>query len=97
MIYIYRIIRSGIVLICFTILSIHFEKWWIILFAILFGESLKITSITKRTCDGCGKVICGEIDKIDNKYYELGWIRKKNGDKWEDYCPECKKEFNNEN
>ena len=30
------IVRDIVVIICFTILSISFDKWWIIFFSILF-------------------------------------------------------------
>lgn len=35
------IILNAIVLICFTILAVHFEHWWIFLFALLFLFSEK--------------------------------------------------------
>ena len=30
-------------IICFTVLAIHFEKWWIVLFAYFFIFSVRIT------------------------------------------------------
>lgn len=34
------VIRNSISLICFTILAIKFQKWWIVFFAILFLSSI---------------------------------------------------------
>lgn len=38
MLYKYRLINNIIVLICFTILAIYFNKGWIIFFSILFFD-----------------------------------------------------------
>lgn len=32
----YLLIKNSVVVICFTLLDIHFDKWWIVLFALLF-------------------------------------------------------------
>ena len=40
--YILTIIKNTIPMICFTVLSITFNKWWISLFSILFYSSIKI-------------------------------------------------------
>lgn len=34
------VIRNSISLVCFTILAIFFETWWIVLFALLFTCSV---------------------------------------------------------
>ena len=34
------VIRNSISLICFTILAITFQKWWIVFFALLFLSSI---------------------------------------------------------
>lgn len=38
--YVICYIRNIIVLICFTILAIFFNKWWIVLFSMLFWVSV---------------------------------------------------------
>lgn len=38
---IYALIRNCVSIICFTVLAIHFEKWWISLFSALFLVSLE--------------------------------------------------------
>lgn len=43
--------ESSINIICWTILAIHFNKWWIALFAALFASSVKSQSEAKN--DGC--------------------------------------------
>ena len=35
------VIDNSIVLICFTILAIIFNKWWIVIFSALFMSSIK--------------------------------------------------------
>lgn len=37
----YVMIKNCVSIICFTILAIVFDKWWIAIFAILFLESVK--------------------------------------------------------
>ena len=41
-VYILTIIKNIIPMICFTILAIVFNKWWLSLFSVLFWSSLKI-------------------------------------------------------
>lgn len=36
MIYLYLLLKNVASIACFTVLAIHFEKWWIALFALLF-------------------------------------------------------------
>lgn len=83
-------IKNCIVLICFAALAIYFGHWWIVLFAALFMSSIESKNITRRICDGCGRTIYStDLNDVDNAARRAGWIRKKNGDKWEDFCPEC--------
>ena len=42
MIYIACAVRNMTVIACFTALAIHFDKWWIALFAALFTVSLEV-------------------------------------------------------
>lgn len=32
----YLLIKNSVVVICFTLLAIHFDKWWIVLFSAFF-------------------------------------------------------------
>lgn len=41
-IYIIWALKNVITLICFTILAILFNKWWIVLFSVLFYSTLKL-------------------------------------------------------
>lgn len=77
-------VKNSIVLLCFTFLAIHFDKWWIVLFSVLCLSSIKTESGARRVCDGCGRAI-----DLDGEARRAGWLRRKNGDSWEDYCPEC--------
>ena len=48
-------IKNIIDIACWTALAIHFNKWWIALFAVLFVSSLKTNVGRYRICDKCGK------------------------------------------
>lgn len=80
-------VKNSIVMICFAVVAIYFGKWWIILFSAICLSSLKTESGARRICDGCGKVI-----DLDGEARRAGWIRRKKGEEWEDYCPECQRE-----
>lgn len=83
-------VKNSVVIICFTVLAICFGKWWIVLFSALFTSSLVRKTAASRICDGCGKAIYSmDPDAIDEKLKKAGWVRWKNGDHWEDYCPKC--------
>ena len=46
-------IKNSVVLICFTVLVIVFEHWWIVLFGLLFMSNYKETPVNrKETTDG---------------------------------------------
>jgi predicted secreted protein len=38
------LVTNTVPVVCLTLLAVHFEKWWIVLFALLFGVSYKSTS-----------------------------------------------------
>lgn len=82
-------VKNSVAVICCTVLAIHFNHWWIVLFAILLTSSLAPKWIPSRICDGCGKTIYADDLDIDRAMQRAGWIRKKRGDKWEDFCPKC--------
>lgn len=84
------LLNNIISLICFTVLAVIFNKWWIVLFSALFMSILKpIKAGTYRICDGCGKHSPYGKDINDGlkKAKEAGWTHIVKGDK--DYCPEC--------
>lgn len=85
-------IGNSINIICWTILAVVFNKWWVALFAMLFVTSVKTNIGKYRICDKCGKhsPYADNHNEALDKAKEAGWVTIKNGDKWEDYCPECK-------
>lgn len=85
-------IKNCVVVICFAALAMYFKHWWIVLFALLLMSSYESKGAVRRVCDGCGKTIYStDWDAIDEKSKQAGWVRRKNGEKWEDFCPECQK------
>lgn len=85
------LIYNAINIICFTILAILFNTWWIVLFALLF-LLIPRSSFTQqrfRVCDGCGR--WSESGKTAEEAIEraekYGWLYIKDGDK--DFCPDC--------
>lgn len=85
------LIYNAINIICFTILAILFNKWWIVLFAALFLLIPK-SSLTQqrfRVCDNCGR--WSESGKTTEEAIEraekCGWLYIEDGDK--DFCPDC--------
>ena len=84
------IISNSIALICFTVLAILFNHWWIILFALLFHS---LPSISRyRICDKCGKIspYANTREEAINLAVKRGWVHYEDGDL--DYCPDCKNE-----
>lgn len=56
MIFISCLLRNCVSIVCFTVLAIHFDKWWIALFALLFMmtvENKKDDKKLKKSCDNC--------------------------------------------
>ena len=92
-------VKNIVVLVCFTFLAVHFDTWWIVLFAAFFTSSLQTERTTRpgRICDHCGATIYVKSDDPEAEIRQAGWIRRKNGYKWEDICPACqRKESNHE-
>ena len=75
----------------FGAIAFAFEKWWIILFALLFVLVPTKKTVKKpcRICDCCGK----SSESADNQEAAIklaksrGWIHIEESDK--DFCPEC--------
>ena len=84
------IISNSIALICFTILAILFNHWWIIFFALLFHSSPR--EARHRICDKCGKMSpsANTPEEAIKLAVKCGWVHYDNGDL--DYCPDCKNE-----
>ena len=83
---------NSVSVICWTLLAAFFGKWWIALFSILFWSSIKVKK-AYIICDGCGKATsyADSVEQARIKAKAEGWISKKNGDKWEAYCPDCQR------
>ena len=84
------LLKNAIVMICWTVLAIIFNKWWIAFFAVLFFSNLTTKTNHYKVCDRCGKRGPSGFDKEDAaiKAERYGWIHFTNPD--EDICPECK-------
>lgn len=83
-------IKNSVCVICWTILAIKFDKWWIALFAAFFISNLKTNIGNYRICDGCGKhsPYANSHNEALDKAKAAGWLHIVEGNK--DYCPECK-------
>lgn len=86
---IYNILNLAI----FGALALVFEKWWIILFALLFILLPSHKTIHKRTCDICGKSTesYDTPEEAIKQAEKRGWIHVEENDR--DFCPECIKEM----
>lgn len=84
--------QNGIVMICWTIIAVVFEKWWLALFAALMMTGVRDGAKSYfRYCDKCGKrgpYADNEEDAI-RKAKEAGWIIRQIDGKWDDRCPDC--------
>lgn len=85
------IIYNAINLICFTLLTIVFNKWWIILFAFLFImiPTSKFKGQKFRVCDGCGRFSESDktVEESIQRAEKCGWLHMSTNDK--DFCPDC--------
>lgn len=87
------VIKNSICVICWTVLAIVFNAWWIALFGLLFMSDLQTNYKQYRVCDGCGKhgpPADSHNEAIDNAK-KAGWIHYVEGNL--DYCPDCKREI----
>ena len=85
--------KNSVSLICWTILAIKSNTWWIALFALCFMSSLQTNIAKYRLCDGCGKhsPYAKDHNEALDKAKEAGWVHYVDGNR--DYCPECKERF----
>lgn len=82
-------IKNSICAICWVVLAINFDKWWIALFGLLFMSGLKTGYGSFRICDKCGKhsPYADSYNDALDKAKEAGWVHYVDSNK--DYCPEC--------
>ena len=85
------LIYNAINIICFALLAILFNKWWIVLFAALFLMIPKSSFAQQRfrVCDSCGRWSeSGKtIEEAIERAEQCGWLHIEDGDK--DFCPDC--------
>ena len=88
-------IQNIIMIICWTVLAIFFNKWWIALFAVLFLTSVEAKLGHRKICDKCGKKseYAESSTEATRKAEATGWLCIEATN--EDYCPECRKNFIN--
>ena len=86
-------IKNSICIICWVVLAIVFNKWWIALFAALFMSGVATKQMFYRTCDKCGKrsEYAESYNSALKRAQELGWLHIVEGNK--DYCPDCQKQL----
>lgn len=90
------VVNNIICVVCFSTLAILFDKWWIALFAFLFfALPSKYVKKYYRVCDECGKYspYADSYNEAIDKATKAGWVRWKENDEWEDYCPECQSKW----
>lgn len=82
-------IKNSIYMICWTVLAIVFNKWWIIFFSLLSISGVKTVYGYHRICDKCGKhsPYAESYNEALDKAKEAGWVHEVEGNK--DYCPDC--------
>lgn len=81
----------------FLTLSILFNRWWVILFSLLFIH-IPTTTIHsyRRICDNCGKRSkpMSTSEEALASALKDGWVHYANTNT--DYCPECKSKMTRE-
>lgn len=82
-------IKNSICVICWTVLAIVFNRWWIALFGLLFMSGLQTQYKRHRVCDKCGKhsPYADSYNEALDKAKEAGWVHIAEGNL--DYCPDC--------
>ena len=84
------LLKNVMMMLLWTLIAIVFNKWWIILFALLFMSSVETKHKSYRVCDGCGKhspYANSHNESLDKAKAE-GWTHIADTNK--DYCPQCR-------
>jgi hypothetical protein len=86
-------ISNMIAVSCCTLLAVAFDRWWIVLFSLLFFTLPKSIKQYYRICDSCGKTSpwADSHEAAILKAKANGWVHYEDGNR--DYCPECKMDF----
>lgn len=86
-------IKNSICVICWTVLAIIFNKWWIALFGALFLSGLTTQHKSYIICDKCGKhsPYADSYNEALDKAKAAGWVHHAADNK--DYCPDCQRWF----
>lgn len=84
-------IKNSICVICWVVLAIVFNKWWIAFFGALFMSDFQTKHKSYRVCDKCGKhsPYADNYNDALNKAKEAGWVHCVSSNT--DYCPDCQK------
>lgn len=85
------IIYNIVCIICFTILAVLFNRWWVALFVLLCLNYPKLVTKHCRVCDICGKKSTGADtpEQALSNAINDGWLHIVDGNK--DFCPICRK------
>lgn len=81
-------------LICWTILAMYFNKWWLVFFSVLFIYSFGTKHF--RICDSCGKHSpeASDYNSAIDLAERNGWKSVIENGERKDYCPECRRKLN---
>lgn len=84
------VIRDIVCVVCWTTIAIVFNEWKIALLGLLCLSSFKTRYY--RVCDRCGKhsPYASTHNDAIKRAKDAGWIIRKDGDKYDDRCPDCK-------
>ena len=87
--YLFVILYNTIALGMWGALAFVFDKWWLVLFSILFMVVPSFTRNYYRICDGCGKhsEYASTYNEALDKAKLAGWTHYVDGNR--DYCPAC--------
>lgn len=83
-------IKNSICVICWVVLAIVFNKWWIALFGSLFMSDFQTKHKSSyRVCDKCGQhsPYADNYNDALDKAKEAGWVHYVGSNV--DYCPDC--------
>lgn len=88
-------LKNAVIMICWTVLAIIFNKWWLALFAALMMTYIKDNGKTYfRTCNKCGKhgPYAKSEDEANHRALDAGWWIRTIDGKWDDRCPDCQED-----